>query len=136
MGNATYGMGTVFKIGVSAIGELTEIEGISMSAETVDITTLSSSNGYREFVQGLKDGGEVTMSGFFYPADAGQTALIAAFEGGTTDTYTITFPTGIGKEWIFSGIITAITTGVTMEDPVTFECTIKVTGKPSLSAVV
>lgn len=136
MGNAKYSAGTTLEIGTSAIGELTEIEGISMSADTMDITTLSSTDGYREYVQGLKDGGEVSMTGFFYPGDAGQTALVAAFEGGTVDTYAITFPTGIDKKWTFSGIVTAVTTGATLEDPVSFECTVKVTGKPSLDAVV
>lgn len=133
MGNAKHAMGTTLKKGVNTVAELTEIGGVDMSADTIDVTTLSSSNNFREFIQGLKDGGEVSMSGFFYPGDTnGQAALLTAFENGTSDTYTITFPAAMGATWTFDAIVTTFTTGAAMEDAVSFECTVKVTGKPSL----
>lgn len=133
MGNAKHAMGTTLKKGVNTVAELTEIGGVDMSADTIDVTTLSSSDGFREFIQGLKDGGDVSISGFFYPGDTnGQAAMLTAFENGTLDGYTITFPATMGATWTFDAIVTSYTTGAAMEDGVTFEATIKISGKPSL----
>ena len=68
---ATKGMGTKFNIGAEGskktVAELTEIGGMELSADTIEVTTLDSTDGYREFMQGLKDAGEVSLSGYFNP---------------------------------------------------------------------
>ena len=61
---ATRSLGTVLKIEETKVGGLTEIGGIELSADTLDITTLDSEGGYREFVGGFKDAGEVSLSGY------------------------------------------------------------------------
>jgi len=132
MGEAVRALGTTLTKGVTVIGELTEINGLELSADTIDVTTLNSSGGYRDFIAGFKDAGEISISGFFYPGDAGQSALITAFESGASDTYTITFPSAMGATWTVTAIVTGISTSATLEDPVTFEGTIKVIGAPSL----
>ena len=136
MSNAKHSFGTVLKKGVTTIGELTEIGGVDISADTIDVTTLASADGYREFIQGLRDGGEISMSGFFYPGDAGQSALLTALNTGTADSYTIEFPVSMGATWTVSGIVTAYSTGSSLGDAVTFEATLKVTGKPNLGVTV
>ena len=74
-------LGTVIQINSSAIAGLTSINGVSLTAETIDKTTLSSTGGYREFGGGFKDGGEVSISGYFEPSDTnGQVAMYTAFE--------------------------------------------------------
>lgn len=126
-------VGTVLQIGASAIAELTSIGGLELSAETIDVTNLSSGGGYREFIGGFKDAGEVSVSGFFNPSDTnGQMALYNAFESGSTDTYSIIFPAALGATWSFSGVVTAFSTGAELEEAVSFEATIKVSGAPSL----
>lgn len=125
-------MGTKLKIGANSIAELTSITGIEASADTIETTTLDS-NGVRTFAQGLKDYGEVSASGFFNPADTnGQKALYDAFVSGALTTFTILFPSAMGAEWDFNGIVTGISTGAEMEDGISFEVTIKVSGQPSL----
>jgi predicted secreted protein len=102
-----------------------------LSAETIDVTNLSSSGGYREFIGGFKDGGEVSLSGHFNVQDTnGQMAMYAAFQAGTTDSYTIVYPAG--GSWTFNGVVTGFSTGSELEDTVSFEGTIKVSGSPSL----
>ena len=65
---ATRSLGTVLKIGkdpsIVKVGGLTEIGGIELSADTLDTTTLESDGGYREFIGGFKDAGEVSLSGY------------------------------------------------------------------------
>jgi predicted secreted protein len=126
------GMGTKLKIGANSITELTSIGGLELTADTIESTNLDS-DGWREFIQGLKDAGEVGISGFFNPADTnGQKAMFDAFNNGTLTDFVILFPATLGAEWDFSGIVTGFKTGVEMEAGISFEGTIKVSGKPSL----
>lgn len=128
-------MGTTLKIGANTVGELKSISGISLSAETIETTTLESTDGYRTYVGGLRDGGEVSVSGNFDSSDStGQLALVTALNAGTSTAMTIVFPTAIGYTWTFNGIVTGVSTGADMDDVVTFDATIKVTGKPALAA--
>lgn len=125
-------MGTKLKIGANSVAELTSIGGLELSADTIESTNLDS-DGWRTFVQGLKDGGEVSISGYFSPADTnGQKALHTLFESGTLTAFIILFPSAMGAEWDFNGIVTGITTGAELEDGISFEATIKVSGHPSL----
>jgi len=127
------GMGSKLKIGVDSIAELTSINGLELSADTVEKTVLDSPDNYREFIQGLRDGGEVSASGYFNPSDTnGQKALYDLFNNGNLQAFTILFPSTLGAEFNFSGIVTGLSTGIEMEDGISFEVTLKVSGKPSL----
>lgn len=127
-------IGTTLAKGLVSIGSLTKITPPEKSTDSIDVTTLDVTDGYKRFIPGLKDGGEVTVSGFFDTEDDGQLALDATFEAGTEDTYVITFPASFGATFTFDAIITKFTVGeVNVEDPLTFELTLKVSGKPVLA---
>lgn len=127
------GLGTTISINATNIGVLTEISGPEITADTIDITTLDVTGGTRTFIQGFMDAGEVTLKGFFDNVDTGHAAVKAALDAGTTDTYIITFPSTIGATWTFSGVVTKFKAGdATLEDPIVFEATIKVSGLPVL----
>lgn len=135
---ANRALGTVLKIGATAsavkVGGLTEIGGIELSADTLDTTTLDSDGGYREFIGGFKDAGEVSLSGYLDIADAnGQKKMYDSFESGAVQDFTIEFPTGVKAKWGFKGIVTGFSTSASLEDLITFESTIKVSGKPTLT---
>jgi predicted secreted protein len=124
-------LGTKILVGANSVAELTSINGLDLSADTLENTTLDNVDGYRTFMQGLKDGGEVSLSGFFNVGDTnGQIAIYNAFNSGALLAYTILFP--FGASWTFNGIVTGVSTGAELEDGVSFESTIKVSGKPSL----
>lgn len=127
-------IGTTLTKGGVNIGSLTKITPPEKSADSIEVTTLDVIDGYKKFMPGLKDGGEVTVSGFFDSADAGQLSLDTAFEAGSEDTYIITFPAAIGATFTFAASITKYTPGeVNTEDPLSFELTLKVNGKPTLA---
>lgn len=135
---ATRSLGTVLKIGkdVSAtkIGGLTEIGGIELSADTLDNTTLESDGGYREFIGGFKDAGEVSLSGYLeINSSNGQKKMYDAFETGDVQDFAIEFPESIGAKWEFKGVVTGFSTGASLEDLISFGATIKVSGKPTLT---
>lgn len=124
-------MGTKILIGANSVADLTSIGGLEPSADTIETTTLDSVNGWRTFIQGLKDGGEVSLSGYLNVGDTnGQMALYNAFNSGALTPLTILFP--FGASWTFNGIVTGVSTGAETEDLVPFESTIKVSGQPSL----
>jgi predicted secreted protein len=127
------GIGTTLKKATTVIANLTSIDGVGVSADTIESTNLSTEGGYRTFVNGLKDAGEVSLSGHFDHAD--HSPLFTDFEDSTLDTYTIEFPDrGIttGTQWTFSAVVTAFSTSVELEDLISFEATLKVSGRPTL----
>lgn len=127
----TVAMGTTIKKtdGV-AIAGLTSISGLDLSADTIDVTTLSSEGGYREFTSSFRDAGEVSISGYFdYTSHS---PLLDDFQAGTTGAYVITFPNG--STWTFDAVVVGFSTGAELEDLISFEGTLKVSGEPTLTA--
>jgi len=128
-------MGTTLKKGTTTVAELTSIDGVSVSMDTVETTTLDTVGGYRTFINGLKDAGEVSISGHF--AYASHNTMMVDFESGASASYTIEFPdkaATTGTKWTFTAIVTAFGTSVDLEDLISFEATLKISGKPTLSA--
>ena len=129
-------LGTKLKIGTSspvAVAGLTSIGGLELSADTIDVTTLDSDGGYREFIAGFKDAGEVSLEGFLeLEAGKGQKDLYDLYESGDVEDFTIEFPNNLGS-WTFEGVVTGFSTGASLEDPLSFSATIKVSGQPVLT---
>jgi len=131
---ATRALGTVLKKGTQKIGGLASIGGIEIAADTMDVTTLDSDGGYREFIGSFKDGGEVPIEGYFRPEDAGQLAMQTSLDEGQPEEYTIEFPTTPKATWEFQGVVTGFKVGdVDVDGTITFGATIKVSGKPVLT---
>lgn len=131
MPNAKTGYSTTIKIGVTTIGEVTAIGSVAIAVASIDVTTLADA--FAQFIPGVADAGEVTISGNFYPSDSGQVALETAAFAKTTNEYTITFPTALGVTWIFDAFITNFATGeLTNSGAIPFEITVKITGEPDL----
>jgi predicted secreted protein len=126
-------MGTTLKKDTTLLANLTSIDGISVSSDTIETTNLSTEGGYRTFVTSLKDAGEVSISGHF--DFESHDLLLTDFEDGSVDSYTIEFPDSVathGTQWTFSAVVSAFSTSVAMEDLISFDATLKVSGKPVL----
>lgn len=127
-------VGTVLNINSKKVGALKSIGGIELSADTLDVSDLGNSDGFREFLQGFKDAGEVPLSGFFDGADVGQDEIYSLFDSGEIVDCSIVFPSAIGKTWSFKAVATKFATSVDLDDAITFEASLKVSGKPTLAA--
>jgi predicted secreted protein len=130
-------MGTTLKKGATAIANLTSIDGVGVSADTLETTALDTAGGYRTFIASLKDAGEVSISGHFNYTS--HNPLFADFQDQSLDSYTIEFPdrlTTSGTKWTFSAIVTSFSTSVELEDIISFEATLKISGAPTMSAPV
>ena len=126
--------GTVFKIGTTAVANLTDISGPSIAVDSIDVTAHDSADDYREFVAGVIDGGEVSLEGNISTNAEYNTLLTTLEARDATQSFTIEFPTGTVNNITFNGFFTALETGAPFEDKLTFSATVKVSGKPNLSA--
>jgi len=120
-----YAAGTV-------VGKLTNIAGIEMKADTIDVTSHASPGGFKEFIAGLKDAGEVPIEGNFSRGDSGQVALLASYESGAVEEMEIEFPDG--SIWAFDAIVTSYGNATPMTDKIGFKSSLKITGQPEYTA--
>ncbi len=125
----TFAFGTTLTLGTS-VTNLTNISGPSMSADTIDVTDHSSTNRYREFVQGLRDGGEVSVEGNYVYAEA--VKVYNAFESNAVQAgVIITFPNG--NTITFDAVVTSFEPSAPHDDKISYSATLKVTGRPVLA---
>lgn len=113
--------------------------GITRDAvETTDMTT----EGWRTFIGGLKDGGEVSFEANFLPVDPtqNQTAggFMAEFDKNSCDSlsqFRILLPKCDGEPdavWEFDAVVTGQEVEIPLEEIMGFNGTIKVSGRPEL----
>jgi len=123
--------GTKLKRGEEYVARLTNLTPPELSRDDIDVTDHDSPDGFREFVPGLKQAGEVALEGNLIPTDDTQTGLLAAVDIDEPEPWTIEFPT-IPKLYVsFDGYVKSFKLGDTPVDGVLkFNATIKVTGKP------
>lgn len=126
-------VGTKFLIDGTAVGGLTSIGGVEISADSTDVTAMDNTSGYKEYLGGFKDGGEVPLEGFMDGDDAGQNAMYAALEDQGVHQCSIVFPEAIGKTWTFPGVVTKFATNASVGDAVKYSSSVKVAGKPTLA---
>lgn len=112
------------------VADVTEIGVLDVSAETIETTAHDSAGGWRTYIGGLKDGGELKMSVNYDPAKHG-TIFSAVGKDGVTHELTLT---DAGAAVVtFKGIITGFSVGAPMDDKLTAEVTIKVSGAPVIT---
>ena len=133
---AVSGFGTTFAYEsaadtYTALGEVVAVTPPQWTRETVDVTHMGSDDSYREYIGTLFDGGEVSVTLNY--VEAGMT-LLQTLIGAGVERFKITIP---GSSTV---IFQAIPTGVApselvIDDKVTVELSLKVTGKPTFAAV-
>ena len=110
-----------------AVGKLTSVGEIRPEAEEIDITTLDSTGGYREFMQGFRDSGEVELSGYHDAKDEGQKAVRSAFASGKSGAFIIEFPDATTVS--FSGFIKSHAVGsAEVDGAVGFGAVVRISG--------
>jgi hypothetical protein len=89
---AVSGYSTTFKLtSGTAMSEVTSISGVSINRDTIEATNLSSPTQWKEFIFGLKEGGEITVN-CNYTNTAYQKLVATEMIAGTVSSYTLTLP--------------------------------------------
>jgi predicted secreted protein len=138
---AKIGYGTLFKTGNGAapevfttLAEVTAITPPSMARDSVDASHEQSPDSWREFIAGMKDGGEVSLDLNFVPGGTAAAALAAELdlEGSeAVKNRQILFTDGSMFE--FAGFLTGWEPDAPLDDKMSGTATFKVTGKPTLT---
>lgn len=137
------------------IGSLTSVGEISPDSEELDATCLDSAGGYREFLQGFKDSGELTLTGYLDPEKPGQAQMVTLYGSGALGYFWVTFPdqatvafnayvksftvgsaevdgiVGFGTTLRVSGLVQVISTAYENEDDVLDATAYTATGTPA-----
>jgi len=121
------------KLQVTIASVLTDVAGVysikgpDITVDAINVSTLQSTNVFKEFISGFGDGGSVTLECRYTAAQFSTLyGLIRA-----TQVWRVLFSDG--SKWDFSGLLTAMSTDIPLEEDVTMPMTIKVTGKPTFS---
>lgn len=140
---ALAGFGTSFKVGDGAtpesfttVAEVTDIKGPKLALNTYESTSHDSTDGWREYVPGLLEAGEVGIDLSFIPTNATQgysTGLIKDQVNRTKRNFKVVFPDVGGTTWSFSGYVTGFEVNAPVDDLLTASVTIQITGKPTLA---
>ena len=111
------------------VGGLTSIGEIGVESEEIDTTDLESADGYKEFIAGSKDAGELSLAGNIKDETTVE-KMLALAESQSMESWKVTYPSG--ATWTFSGFIKSFKDGEKTPDGLaTFSATIRISGKPT-----
>jgi len=124
-----------------AIGQVRDIDGPSISRDSIDVSSQDSTNGWREFLPGLADAGEWSFDVLFDPtstmhAGGEGTGMLGDFnnDGCTLAAWQLTLKICGGTAiWTADGFLTGFTQHVAFEDALKADVTVKISGKPVLT---
>ena len=125
------------------LAEVRDVNGPNMTQDTPDASHMLSPGRFREFISGMKDGGEGSATLAYVPGGATLASLVGDFNGKEAVEYRILFPDGTNSTptnlvydtaWRFDGIINNLSPAMPLDDSMTLDVTIKVTGKPTLES--
>jgi len=133
MSNAVAGVGTLFRRWDATggtwenIAEINSISGPGMTRDTIDVTSLSSTGGYREFITGFRDGGTINLSMNFTRAT--YETMKDDFEDDTAKNYEIVLPDAENTSLEFTGLVTEVPLDISADDKITSSVVIKISGE-------
>jgi predicted secreted protein len=110
----------------AALAEVNSISGPGMTRDTIDVTSLDSTGGYREFITGFRDAGEISFE--MNMTHAAYALLKADFESDALRYFKLVLPNDEQTIFSFSGLVTQCPLNVPMDDKVTANITIKISG--------
>jgi predicted secreted protein len=136
MSNAISGVGTILRKWdptlVPAnkwvnIAEISSIDGPSQSRDTIDVTSLDSTGGYREFIAGFRDGGSVSLSMNFTRAT--YEIMNDDFASDVVVNYEVIIPDAENTTIEFQAVVSELGLSIPMDDKISSDVTLKVSGR-------
>ena len=122
------GFATTIKFGGTPVVAVTDISGPGVTVNAIDVSTRDSLA--RAFKPGMYDAGEVTFSIVYDPDAATHQALTTAVLAGSILACILTLSDTTPATITFSGFITNFAVKTPMDDAMTADVTVKITGVP------
>jgi predicted secreted protein len=141
---AISGFGTLLKLGDGAtptegfttIGEVKDIGGPDLKLNTADVTNHSSTDGWKEKIGTLLEGGQVAFKVNFIPTTATHsfsTGLIKDMVNRTKRNFKLVFPDTGATTWTFAALVTQFKPNEPVDGALEADVTLDITGKPTLA---
>lgn len=137
---AQAGRGSLFSIGATPteVGEVSSVAPSGNAWEFVDTSNFDSGVD-EEFLPTMRNNGEYRIQGNRVSNDAGQLLVVAAYNSGAINSFTLTIPknaaqTTTGDKWVFNAYVQTITVPVEVKNKIGFDVTLKVSGNPVFTA--
>ena len=138
MSNAISGVGTKFcrwntSTGLwEALAEVNSISGPTMTRDFIDVTSLDSTGGFREFIAGFRDGGTVSLTMNFTRTT--YDLMKTDFDSDVAQNYEILLADTDSTSFEFEGLVTELPLEITADDKITANVTIKVNGAVTVNS--
>lgn len=136
--NAIPGVGCEFTRGngassetFTALAEVNSINGPGMTRDFIDVTSLDSTGGYREFIGGFRDGGTLSLNMNFTLTTYAQ--MLLDFENQDAVNYQVVLSDSGNSTLTFAAFVTDLPLTITPDDKVTCDVTLKITGEVVLT---
>lgn len=131
---AKAGIGTTLKVGDGAsaevftlIGEVKNVNGPNVSNEQIEVTNLDSPNNFKEFIGGLKDGGEIQFE-MNWIKGTKQTQIRDDVVSATLRNYQIVWPTSPSTTAVISAFPTSFAITAEPNAAITASVSLKLSG--------
>ena len=147
--NAWWAYGSDFKIGddgttevFTTVAEVLDISGPNMSRDTIDVSNQDSTGGWREYIAGFRDAGEISLSANWIPVSAthdGTDGILSKFLDSVTHNYQIVTADdgsagGTGTFTIgMTGIVTGFAVNLPLSEQAKIDFSIKLTGAVTIA---
>lgn len=125
-----FGYRSIVATTTGEIAQLTGITGPGVDFGEADTTTMDSSSNYRTSVPSLGNSGDVTLSMLYDPTAASHKILAEAAVNRTVKVFTVYHGSSTGDTDVFSAWVKSIGREIPMDNMITSDVTIHVTGKP------
>jgi predicted secreted protein len=133
---AVAGVGTVFQrwsgSAWAKLAEINSITGPSMTRDTIDVTSLNSTGGYREFIAGFRNAGTVVLA-MNFTRDT-YDLMKTDFESDTLKNYEICLSDVENTTLEFEGLVTELPLSIPADDKITADVTIQISGQVTVNS--
>jgi predicted secreted protein len=103
-----------------------------MTRDFIDTTALDTVGGYRTYIAGFRDAGQVTLN-MNFTRDTYE-LMMTDFESADPQNYEIVIPDDDNTTIEFEGYVTELPLSITPDEKITANVTIKVSGQPTLES--
>ena len=114
------------------VAEIKNINGPNKTKGTIDVTSLSSDSGYREFIGGFIDPGTVSMA-MIFRRDT-YDIMNTDFESSGLKNYEIVLPDSDVTSFEFLAEVTELGLAITVDDAIMSDVTLKVSGELTVNS--
>lgn len=113
------------------IGEIGDLPLPPMKRDTIDVSHQSSPGGWKEYIGGMRDAGDLKFTVAYRPELDQQ--WIDDFNSESKVNYQIKLPDTAETTWTFKGLVVEFQAKAPLNDKLTADVTIKVTGQPVIT---